>query len=92
VPKTFGAEFGPEYDAASPKYLGNRPTYRWVPEYFNRNAPYRNINMKFSGATETLNYYISGDVNKVEGTLKVLTRTVIHSLQILVQKYLSLLK
>lgn len=69
-PVPIGNVLGPEWNPASPKYLGNSQTYYWLPEYFNKNAPYVNINLKLSGATENLNYYVSADVNKIEGTLK----------------------
>ena len=65
-----GDVLGKEWDPSSSKYLGNSATYEWLPEYFNTNAPYWNVNAKLSGATENLNYYVSADVNKIEGTLK----------------------
>jgi len=70
VPVPIGAVFGPEWDPASPKYLGNSPTYNWTKEYLNNDAPYANVNLKLSGSTENLNYYVSGDYYKTEGTLK----------------------
>ena len=43
-PVPIGNVFGQEWNPASPRYLGSRPTFQWLPEYFNRDAPYRNIN------------------------------------------------
>lgn len=62
--------FGPEFDAQSPKYLGNDPFIDWQKEYLNRNAPVSNINLKLSGANDALNYYLSGSVFETEGSLK----------------------
>ena len=69
-PVPIGSVFGPEWNPASPKYLGNSQTYYWIPEFFNENAPYKNLNLKLSGSSESLNYYVSADVNQLEGTLK----------------------
>ena len=69
-PVPIGSVLGPEWNPTSPRYLGNSQTYFWIPEYFNKNAPYKNINLKLSGSSENLNYYVSADVNQIEGTLK----------------------
>lgn len=61
--------FGPEFDEASPKYLGNKPFVDWQKAYLNKNAPASNVSLKLSGANESLNYYISGSYYKTEGTL-----------------------
>lgn len=61
--------FGPEFDAASPKYLGNSSFTDWQKAYLNKNAPVSNVSLKLSGANETFNYYISGSYYKTEGTL-----------------------
>jgi TonB-dependent starch-binding outer membrane protein SusC len=69
-PVPIGTVFGPEWDPASPKYLGNSNTYDWQDAYLNKDAPFYNANLKLSGATENLNYYISGDYFQTEATLK----------------------
>ena len=61
--------FGPLYDPAGSQYLGNSSTYDWQEQMLNKNAPIRNLNVKISGATEALNYYISTGYYKTEGTL-----------------------
>lgn len=70
VVRPIGEVFGPEWNPASPKYLGNSPTYDWQEPFYNNNAPMKNFNLKLLGSTDNLNYYVSGDVNTLEGTLK----------------------
>jgi hypothetical protein len=80
VIKPIGQVFGPAWDPASPKYLGNSATYDWQEPFYNNNAPMKNFNIKLLGSTESLNYYVSGDINQVEGNLeRILTGQVYHS-------------
>ncbi|MBX3241757.1 MAG: TonB-dependent receptor [Chitinophagaceae bacterium] len=67
---SFGERFGPLYDESSSQYVGNGPTYDWVGELKNKNAPIKDYSAKVSGGTENFNYYFSAGYQKTESPLK----------------------
>ncbi len=67
---SFAQRFGPLYDESSSQYVGNNPTYDWVGELKNRNAPINDYNARVSGGTESFNYYFSAGYQKTESPLK----------------------
>lgn len=67
---TLGQKYGPLYDESDPKYVGNGPTYDWVKELKNKNAPIRDYNVRVSGGNEGFTYYVSAGYQKTESPLK----------------------
>ncbi|OJY91069.1 MAG: hypothetical protein BGP14_06670 [Sphingobacteriales bacterium 44-15] len=67
---SFGDKFGPLYDESSATYVGNGPTYDWVKELKNKNAPIKDYNVRVSGGNESFTYYFSGSYQKTESPLK----------------------
>ncbi|MBS1750590.1 MAG: TonB-dependent receptor plug domain-containing protein, partial [Bacteroidetes bacterium] len=61
---TLGQKYGPLYDESDPKYVGNGPTYDWVKELKNKNAPIRDYNVRVSGGNEGFTYYVSAGYQK----------------------------
>lgn len=62
--------FSPQYDPASPYYLGNSPTYDWQETMLNDNALTQNYNIKLSGASEAVNYFVSLGYVDQESSIK----------------------
>jgi TonB-linked SusC/RagA family outer membrane protein len=69
-PKPFGDVFGPVFDETSPQYLGNSSFTDWQRAYLNDDAPFADVSVRLSGATEGFNYYLSTGYYKTEGTLQ----------------------
>lgn len=69
-PKPFGDVFGAVFDETSQQYLGNSPFVDWQRAYLNDDAPFADVSVRLSGATEGFNYYLSTGYYKTEGTLK----------------------
>lgn len=67
---SFPERFGPLYDESNSQYVGNSPTYDWVKELKNKNAPIQDYNVRASGGTENFNYYFSAGYQKTESPLK----------------------
>ncbi len=67
---SYEERFGPLYDQSSPQYVGNNPTYDWVGELKNKNAPIKDYGVRASGGTESFNYYFSAGYQKTESPLK----------------------
>ncbi|MFT3950120.1 MAG: SusC/RagA family TonB-linked outer membrane protein [Agriterribacter sp.] len=67
---SFAEKFGPLYDKTSSQYVGNNPTYDWVGELKNKNAPIKDATIRASGGTESFNYYFSAGYQKTESPLK----------------------
>lgn len=67
---SYAERFGPLYDESSSRYAGNNPTYDWVGELKNKNAPIRDYSVRASGGTENFNYYFSAGYQKTESPLK----------------------
>src|SRR5690606_37620776 len=61
--------FNPQFDPESPYYISDRTTYDWQDELVMENALNQAYDIKVSGATERVNYYISGGYFEQEGML-----------------------
>ncbi|MEK6480253.1 TonB-dependent receptor [Catalinimonas sp. 4WD22] len=61
--------FNPQFDPESPYYISDRTTYDWQDELVKKNAINQSYDMKVSGATENVDYYISGGFFNQEGML-----------------------
>jgi TonB-linked SusC/RagA family outer membrane protein len=70
IPIGSSSGFGTAFDPGSPDYLGNSNTYDWQKELENKNARLMDLQVKVSGATENVNYYLSAGYNKTESPLK----------------------
>jgi TonB-linked SusC/RagA family outer membrane protein len=57
------------FDPASPKYLGNSPTYDWQTAVKNKNAPTQDYSLRISGGTGKTDYYASGNYASTKGAL-----------------------
>ena len=62
--------FSPQFDSESPYYISDRTTYDWQDELVQQNAINQSYDVKISGATESVNYYVSGGFYNQEGNLK----------------------
>lgn len=62
--------FNPQFDPASPYYLGNSPTYNWQDELRQKDALSQNYTVKISGASETANYFVSAGYVNQESVIK----------------------
>lgn len=60
-------KFGPVWDPASPRYLGNSPTYDWQDAIMNHNAKIQNYNVRVSGASDNTNYNFSAGYANNDG-------------------------
>lgn len=67
---TFAQKFGPLYDVANPKYVGNGPTYNWQNELRNNHATLQDYNVKVSGGNDQTTYFFSTGYSKTESPLK----------------------
>lgn len=61
--------FNPQFDPQSPFYISDRTTYDWQDELVNRNAFRQNYDMKVSGATDRIDYYVSAGMSDQEGVM-----------------------
>lgn len=52
--------FSPQFDPQSPFYIGSSRTYDWQDELINQQAFSHSYDLKVSGATDKVNYYVSG--------------------------------
>lgn len=57
------------FDPSDPRYLGDSPTYDWQDAIKNRNAPTQDYSLRVSGATERMDYFVSGSFTGAEGAL-----------------------
>ncbi len=67
---TVRATLPPQFDPASPLYLGNSSTYDWQEAFKNKNAPSARYSIDLSGGTEALDYFISAGYQKQEAVFK----------------------
>lgn len=58
------------FDPASPKYLGNSPTYMWQEDIKNKNASSKDYSVRISGGTDKTDYFASVSSTKNEGSFK----------------------
>ncbi len=65
-PKPIGdaERFGEVFNPASPKYLGNSPTYDWQDAIINKSARVKNYNVRASGGSENTVYNFSAGYSK----------------------------
>ena len=61
--------FNPQFDPQSPYYISDRTTYDWQDELVNKNAFQQDYDVKVSGATDRLDYYISGGMSDRLGVM-----------------------
>ena len=57
------------FNASSPDYLGNSPTYNWQDQLAHKNAVIEDYSVRVSGGNESTNYYVSGGYGRTEGSL-----------------------
>ncbi len=62
--------FSPQFDPQSPYYISDRTTYDWQDELVRNNAFTQSYDLKVSGATDAIDYYVSGGYFEQEGMLK----------------------
>ncbi|HTE23781.1 SusC/RagA family TonB-linked outer membrane protein [Flavitalea sp.] len=89
---TFEAQNGPLYDASSPLYVGNNPTYNWQKDLLNKNATMQEHNIRISGGSEGTTYYVSTGYAKQESPLKandMLRYNIAANIDTRVSKFLS---
>jgi TonB-dependent starch-binding outer membrane protein SusC len=67
---SFAQKFGPLYDASSPQYVGNSPSYDWDGALRNDKAIMSDVTAKVSGGSEATTYYFSAGYTKTESPLK----------------------
>ena len=61
--------FSPQFDPESPYHINDRTTYNWQDDLVKRNAINQAYDVKVSGATDNINYYVSSGFFNQEGTL-----------------------
>src|SRR5690606_8781748 len=61
--------FSPQFDPQSPYYISDRTTYDWQDELVVENALNQAYDLKVSGGTDRLSYYVSGSYFEQEGML-----------------------
>ncbi|WPP50074.1 SusC/RagA family TonB-linked outer membrane protein [Catalinimonas niigatensis] len=61
--------FSPQFDPESPYYISDRTTYDWQDELVRNNAINQAYDVKVSGATEAIDYYVSAGFFNQEGML-----------------------
>ncbi len=64
---TVAAENVGLFDPASPKYLGNSPTYDWMDANNVKNAPTQDYTFRISGGTDKTDYYLSFGYGSTDG-------------------------
>ncbi|RYU92116.1 TonB-dependent receptor [Mucilaginibacter terrigena] len=65
--------FGAFFDPASPKYIGNMPTYDWQNELQNKNASLVDYNVRASGGSDNTTYNLSAGYSRNDGAFKGVT-------------------
>lgn len=61
--------FSPQFDPESPYYISDRTTYDWQDEMVKRNALNQSYDLKVSGATDRVDYYVSAGYFDQEGLI-----------------------
>lgn len=61
--------FSPQFDPESPYYISDRTTYDWQDELVRTNAINQAYDLKVSGATDVIDYYVSAGFFNQEGML-----------------------
>ena len=61
--------FSPQFDPQSPYYISDRTTYNWQDDLVMKNALNQAYDVKVSGATDRINYYVSGGYFEQEGMM-----------------------
>ncbi|MHA4842797.1 SusC/RagA family TonB-linked outer membrane protein [Flavitalea antarctica] len=67
---SYEQKFGPRYDASSPLYAGNNPTYDWQNELLNKDALIQDHSVRLSGGSESTTYFLSFGYSSQESPLK----------------------
>lgn len=66
-PNAMYTDKNPQFDPASPLYLGNSPTYDWQDATLNKNAMTQDYSVRLSGGSEKADYSASFGYSKEEG-------------------------
>jgi TonB-linked SusC/RagA family outer membrane protein len=61
--------YNPQFDPQSPYYISDRTTYDWQDEMLRRNALNQTYDVKVSGATDRVDYYVSAGLFDQEGVI-----------------------
>ena len=61
--------YNPQFDPQSPYYISDLRTYDWQDELVNKNAVSQSYDVKVSGATDRVDYYISAGLYDQEGMI-----------------------
>jgi TonB-linked SusC/RagA family outer membrane protein len=61
--------FSPQFDPESPYYISDRTTYDWQDELVRNNAINQAYDVKVSGATDAIDYYVSAGLFNQEGMM-----------------------
>jgi len=61
--------FSPQFDPESPYYISDRTTYDWQDELVRTNAINQSYDVKVSGATDAIDYYVSAGLFNQEGMM-----------------------
>lgn len=61
--------YNPQFDPQSPYYISDRTTYDWQEEMVRRNAMNQTYDVKVSGATDRIDYYVSAGFLDHEGMI-----------------------
>lgn len=61
--------YNPQFDPQSPYYISDRTTYDWQDEMLRRNALNQSYDVKVSGATDRIDYYVSAGFLDHTGTI-----------------------
>ena len=64
------ANFSPQFDPQSPFFISDRTTYDWQDELTRNTAFRQSYDLKVSGATENVDYYVSGSYLEQEQQLE----------------------
>ena len=67
---SFEQKFGPRYDAGSPLYGGNNPTYDWQKELLKKDAIMQDHSVRVTGGSELTTYFVSFGYASQESPLK----------------------
>ena len=67
--------FGAFFDPASPKYIGNLPTYDWQTAIENKHAMITDDNLRLSGGTDNTQYSVSGGYSRNDSPIKGVSAT-----------------
>lgn len=61
--------FNPQFDPESPYYISNRATYNWQDDLIKRNAINQAYDVKVSGASDRVDYYVSAGLFDQHGMI-----------------------